>query len=654
MNDSFFLENKIIFKNYKPLKKIGQGSFSKVYSVLSLKDKEIYALKSEKKNSEIKLLKSEAFNLFNLKGFGIPKFITFGYNKNYAILIEELLGKSLHNIFIENGKKCNLIDFCQIGIQLLDRLEWIHSKNYLYIDIKPENILIGKKEPNVIYFVDFGFCKKYRSSKTGKHILPKITGQLNGALRYASPHSLKGKEASRRDDLIALGYMLIYLYKKTLPWDFDMPHVDYNIINKIKYLKENNGGGSLFKNLPKEMVDYIKYTRNLKFDQNPNYLYLRSLFVKILAHNNYDFRFLTFSWIHPENKIFSGIPKNNNLWKNTPQKLPPRKNKFKNIFNEEQKLKRDISHKNFGHSNEYFNIPSKNIELSFINNDEMIKDINTYQLKKNIMNKTNSEFSAIKQKRNNNNNVKTIKIAYNMNNQNYNCRNYPGINAYTNKFPNKTEDNTIYIKKEALTNNNFINNKNNKKININHCFSKKIIDKINLDEEGILNITTNNFLIDNNVALKNKNNQLLTKPNDNSILMGLQMKKNNNFERMKNKYIDLNYLNSKYNEKHIQINNTPINNKINNIYPSNIILIKNKNKNLKNNIYKSKSPSPPNNIIQKKNNTKNIIYRHNYLDNNIERRYISPSPKLRLNSKRKELNEYFITNNYNICQNYKK
>ena len=132
------------------------------------------------------------------------------------------------------------------------------------------------------------------------------------------------------------------------------------------------------------------------------------------------------------------------------------------------------------------------------------------------------------------------------------------------------------------------------------------------------------------------------------------MKKNNNFERMKKKYIDLNYLNSKYNEKHIQINNTPINNKINNIYPSNIILIKNKNKNLKNNIYKSKSPSPPNNIIQKKNNTKNIIYRHNYLDNNIERRYISPSPKLRLNSKRKELNEYFITNNYNICQNYKK
>ena len=61
-------------------------------------------------------------------------------------------------------------DICLIGLQVLDRLEWIHSKDIIYRDIKPENFLIGIDDPNVIYIVDFGLCKKYRSSKTGKHL----------------------------------------------------------------------------------------------------------------------------------------------------------------------------------------------------------------------------------------------------------------------------------------------------------------------------------------------------------------------------------------------------------------------------------------------------------------------------------------------------
>ena len=97
-------------------------------------------------------------------------------------------------------------------MQLLDRLEWIHSKNIIYRDIKPQNFLIGKDDPNVIYIIDFGLCKKYRSSKTGKHILPRNSGLINGTIKYISAYALSGKEPSRRDDLIALGYLLIDLY----------------------------------------------------------------------------------------------------------------------------------------------------------------------------------------------------------------------------------------------------------------------------------------------------------------------------------------------------------------------------------------------------------------------------------------------------------
>ena len=98
--------------------------------------------------------------------------------KIYNILIETLLDKSLFKIFIENKRKCHLYEVCLIGYQLLERLKWIHSKDLVYRDMKPENCLLGFDDPNIIYIVDFGLCKKYRSSKTGKHILPKLIGQL--------------------------------------------------------------------------------------------------------------------------------------------------------------------------------------------------------------------------------------------------------------------------------------------------------------------------------------------------------------------------------------------------------------------------------------------------------------------------------------------
>ena len=172
--DNFFEKNEIIFKKYKIIKTIGKGSFGIIYLAERIIDKKLFALKAEKINTPNNFLESEAFFLYTLQGFGIPKFISYGHTKKYKILIEELLGKSLEDLFIPKQGKCNLIDICLIGIQLLDRLEWIHSKNIIYRDIKPENFLIGLKDPNIIYIIDFGSCKKYRSSKTGKHVPQKI------------------------------------------------------------------------------------------------------------------------------------------------------------------------------------------------------------------------------------------------------------------------------------------------------------------------------------------------------------------------------------------------------------------------------------------------------------------------------------------------
>ena len=142
-NDNFLEENKYIFKKYKTIKQIWYGIIRNVYSVIRITDNLPFAMKTEIINGESKTLESEAYYLFELQGgIGIPKFISYGHIKKYNILIEELLDKSLYDIYIEKGKKCELEDACLIGLQILDRLEYIHSKNLIYRDIKPENFLI--------------------------------------------------------------------------------------------------------------------------------------------------------------------------------------------------------------------------------------------------------------------------------------------------------------------------------------------------------------------------------------------------------------------------------------------------------------------------------------------------------------------------------
>ena len=319
LNDSFLQENKYIFKKYKPIQKIGKGSFGNIYSTIRLKDKNVFAMKTEKlKMNNKTCLESEAYYLYILQGFGFPKLISFGHTKNYNILIETLLDKSLEDLYFKKRIKSNIVDICLIGIQILDRLEWIHSKDIVYRDIKPENFLLGIDDPNVLYIIDFGLCKKYRSSKTGKHILPKISHKFNGNFQFASINVTKGKEYSRRDDLISLGYMLIFLLKKELPWDNIVGKLNASKYFELIYLKESNGCGKLFRNVPDELIEYFKYSKNLKFEQEPNYVYLRSLLNKIIINLKFNYEKLVFSWINFSDKTIIRASKSNSKRKSSP------------------------------------------------------------------------------------------------------------------------------------------------------------------------------------------------------------------------------------------------------------------------------------------------------------------------------------------------
>jgi serine/threonine protein kinase len=295
--DKFLKENPVVFKKYKVKKKLGEGAFGDVYLGQAIENNQYVAMKVEARKIAKPILESEAFLLYSIAGLGIPEVKSFGKVKNYTVLVEPLLGKSLFDIFAENHKEMPLEDVCLIGKQVIDRIQWVHSKYIVHRDIKPDNFLIGKKDPNVIYIIDFGLSKKYRSSATNKHIRFGFTGKLTGTVRFASANALRGGEQSRRDDIESIGYMLVYFMKKRLPWQGVTGTRKMERYLKIYKMKKNTTPEELCSGLPPEMTEYIKYAKHLEFEQQPDYKYLKKLFGKMLKriHNTNDQ--LVFSWI---------------------------------------------------------------------------------------------------------------------------------------------------------------------------------------------------------------------------------------------------------------------------------------------------------------------------------------------------------------------
>ena len=296
-NENKDLIGNTLFGKYLIKKKIGSGSQSMIFSGQNIKTKEEVAIKVESQNNNNCLLKEEIKMLIRLKNHkGIVNIITCGKRGHNLILIEKLLGKSLDKLFLDSSKKFTLSDICQIAIQGLDRIEFIHSKGIIHCDIKPDNFSIGLKDPNVIYLIDFGLCQDYKNIKTGKHREFSFTGYMTGTARYASRNALRGKQLSRRDDIESFMYMILYFLSKRLPWQGMKAKNLSERYKKIYNYKKNFNYKDFCSNFPKEIIAFVEYIRNLAYKEKPNYEYMRKLFTKILLDKN---KFISdyFSWM---------------------------------------------------------------------------------------------------------------------------------------------------------------------------------------------------------------------------------------------------------------------------------------------------------------------------------------------------------------------
>ena len=234
-----FNPGEIIDEKFIVLSKIGEGSFGKIYKIVYKNTGEILALKIQE-NSEIKsknsLLKESKILFGLIDEIGFPRLKYFKRLEKISMLVITCLDKSLEEYFTLLDYSFSLDTVCKISLNLLSRLETLHNNFIIHQDLKPENFIFCAQD-SLIYLIDFGLSKYFKNKK-GYTPFQKNVG-LVGTARYMSVNSHYGNSQSRRDDLISLGYILLYFYQGRLPW---MGITEPDLKKKLKIiekLKEN-------------------------------------------------------------------------------------------------------------------------------------------------------------------------------------------------------------------------------------------------------------------------------------------------------------------------------------------------------------------------------------------------------------------------------
>lgn len=285
----------IVFGSMKIDRRVGSGSYGRVFLAKGTgRSRQRYAVK-EARSSRISL-RTEYDYLKNLRNRrhikGVPK--VFGFNSYHGrdCIAMELLDKSLSGWLDKRRGNLGLQTVCRIGVQLLGILRNVHAYGTLHRDIKPDNVLTGLKDQSKIYLTDFGQAKRYKDSR-GRHIKKTRNDFHIGTPMFASANAQMGYELSRRDDLIAMLYTLVYLYRGRLPWS------DAKDAKRMIIEKQSTSAEQLTMHMPRRFTKLATDILRLGFYEKPNHSSLNRSLKAVMGRYRWRSRG-SFEWMNAQ------------------------------------------------------------------------------------------------------------------------------------------------------------------------------------------------------------------------------------------------------------------------------------------------------------------------------------------------------------------
>jgi serine/threonine protein kinase len=277
-------------KKYKLEHKLGAGSFGDIYEGTDETTNTKVAIKLERIKAKYPQLLWEAkvLQLLNRSRNhvpGIPALRWVGQEGDFNVMVMDLLGPNLEELFSYCGQRMSLKSICMVMEQMIHRVEWVHSRGLIHRDLKPENFCmgLGPLRGHHLYLIDFGLVKKYMDLQSGVHIPYKEGRALTGTARYASVNAHLGYELSRRDDMEALAFIAVFLYQGSLPWQGLRAATKAQRDARISEKKISSSHPDvLCKSLPIPFRTYLEICRSLKFEEQPPYQTMRKLWTDFL------------------------------------------------------------------------------------------------------------------------------------------------------------------------------------------------------------------------------------------------------------------------------------------------------------------------------------------------------------------------------------